>query len=151
MVGTDDKAQNVTPAMWPAQHLAERVAGVVYQGASDAAAAVARWCRRQALEQELKALADHELADLGITRDQIAVLAHSDDAPELMRRMMERLGLSPELLAKHPGLKQHLERECSLCFSRSECRDWLKQDQAAAGYKEFCPNASTFDDLKAKG
>lgn len=150
MTGTDEKIEKVTPAMWPAQHLAERVAGAVFQKASDAAAAVARWCRHQALEQELQALADHELADLGITRDQIAVLARADEAPELMRRMMERLGVATELLAKHPGLKQHVERECSVCCSRGECRRWLDRGEADSGHTEFCPNAPVFEGLKAK-
>lgn len=150
MTGTDEKIESATPAMWPVQHLAERVAGAVYQTASDAAAAVARWCRHQALEQELQALADHELADLGITREQIAVLARADEAPELMRRMMERLGVTQELLAKYPGLRQNLERECGLCCSRGECRRWLEQGKADSGHTEFCPNATTFEDLKAK-
>lgn len=150
MSGIDEKTGNATPAMWPVQHLAERVVGTVYQTASDAATAVARWCRHQALEQELQALADHELADLGITRDQIPVLARADEAPELMRRMMERLGVSPELLARYPGLQQSLERECSLCCSRSECRHWLDRSEADGQNREFCPNAPIFEDLKAK-
>lgn len=150
MSETDEKTENATPAMWPVQHFAERVAGTVYQTASDAATAVARWCRHQALEQELQALADNELADLGITRDQIPVLARADDAPQLMRRMMERLGVSPELIARHPGLRQSLERECSLCCSRSECRHWLDRSESDGGHREFCPNAPVFEDLKAK-
>lgn len=150
MSRADDKTHVTTPAMWPAQHLAERVAGAVYHTASDAAAAVARWCRHQALEQELQALADHELADLGITRGQIALLARADEAPELMRRMMERLGITQALLAKHPGLKQHLERECSLCCARGECRRWLDRAASDAGHAEFCPNAPAFEELKAK-
>jgi len=151
MTQPDEKLEDSTPAMWPAQNLAERLVNVVFESASDAAAAVAKWCQQQALEQQLRALDDRELADLGVTREQLSVLASSQDAPELMRRMMERLGVSQELLSKYPGLKHQLERECSLCFSRGECRHWLGHGNADDGHKAFCPNASTFEDLKAKG
>jgi len=147
MPDADERPSDLTPAMWPAQHLVERIVGGIYERAVDAAATLRTWSRQEALESELTALADDDLADLGITRDQIPALARSQEAPDLLQRMLKRLGAPEQLLAKYPSLHSQLGHECAICFSRAACKRWLRRGRPADGYKHFCPNAAILGKL----
>jgi len=147
MPDADERPSDLTPAMWPAQHLVERIVGGIYEQAVDAVAALRTWSRQEALERELTTLADDDLADLGITRDQIPALARSQEAPELLQRMLKRLGAPEQLLAKYPSLHSRLGHECALCFSRAACKRWLRDGGPVDGYKHFCPNAAILGKL----
>jgi len=133
--------------MGSTQGWAARAIGGLYAGA----AAVVRTLYRQgALEHELRHLSDSDLADIGITRRQISVVARSHGAPKLLRMMMSRLGIPETALAEDPALFRRLERECITCYSRSRCRRWLCSDQRTDEYKRFCPNAAEFEELVSR-
>lgn len=147
MTEPKDSSSGVTPAMWPAQHLAGRLISGMYNIAAGASSTVKRWRRQDALAHELQRLSDLDLADIGIARAQIAVLARSQDAPELLRQMLARLGIPEVVLPKDPALRQRVQRACATCFSRAYCRRWVRSGQPAEGYKGFCPNAEEFEPL----
>jgi uncharacterized protein YjiS (DUF1127 family) len=150
MTETDSSSSSVTPVMWSAQNWAARVFGGIRDVAVDAAGALKTWRRREALQHELQHLSDLDLADIGITREQIPVVARSQDAPLLMRRMMARLGIPEKALSKDPALRQRLVRECTTCYSRNHCRRWLRGGQRTEEYNQFCPNAPDFADLQVR-
>jgi uncharacterized protein YjiS (DUF1127 family) len=151
MTETDSSSSGVTPVMWSAQNWAARVFGGIHEVAADAAGILKSWRRQEALEHELQHLSDLNLADIGITRDQIPVVARSQDVPRLMRWMMARLGIPEAVLSKDdPALRQRLIRQCTKCYSRTHCRRWLRGGQRAEGYNQFCLNATEFEDLRAR-
>jgi uncharacterized protein YjiS (DUF1127 family) len=144
---SDKKSADSTPAMWPVQQLAGRIIGTIHECTVDTTAAMRSWSRQADLERALNALADDNLADLGITREQIPALAGAEGAPELLRRMLQRLGLPAQSLAEFAELQSQVVHECAICFARAACKRWLRRGQPADGYKSFCPNAATFDQL----
>jgi uncharacterized protein YjiS (DUF1127 family) len=149
MTEARDTSNGVTPAMWPAQHLAGRLIGGIYGIAVGASTAVKTLRRQEALRHELQRLSDFDLADIGITRAQIGVVAGSHKAPELMRQMLARLGI-PETVLQDAALRYRLQRACATCFSRAHCRRWLRRGGPSAGYKAFCPNGEEFEPLIAQ-
>jgi uncharacterized protein YjiS (DUF1127 family) len=139
-----------TPTMWRAQHGADRVARRVSATIAGAVQAIEAQRRRCALERELDSLDDRAIADIGITREQIpAIAAAWPDAPQLLRQMMERLGVAPEPLLGDPSLRRELAWNCVACPNRSQCRRWLKSAKPADGYRSFCSNAAGLDRLTA--
>jgi uncharacterized protein YjiS (DUF1127 family) len=144
--GKDDKDSK--PDMWQVQHAAEKLVAGVHRGVRAAAVAVESWCREAALEKELQRLNDGDLADIGISRDQIAAVARSQEAPQLLRQMLQKLEIADEVLARHPGLREELGRICRTCGARDHCRRWLRQEQTDDSYRDFCPNESELAALK---
>jgi len=144
--GQDDKDSN--PDMWQVQHAVEKLVAGVHRGARAAADVVETWCRQAALEKQLQRLTDSDLADIGISRDQIAEVARAQEAPELLQRMLQRLEIADGVLSRHPGLRDELARTCRTCGARDHCRRWLKQEQADESYRDFCPNESELAALK---
>jgi hypothetical protein len=61
--------------------------------------------------------------------------------------MLQRLGLSAQSLAEYAELQSLVAHECAVCLARTACKHWLRRGQPADGYKSFCPNAATFDQL----
>lgn len=143
--GKDDT--DLKPEMWQVQHGAERLVAAVQQGMRAAADAVETWCRRTALEEELQRLTDTDLADIGIGRDQIAAVTRSQEAPQLLRQMLEKLEVAAEVLDRHPGLREELGRVCRTCGARDHCRRWLRQGTDES-YRDFCPNESELAALR---
>ena len=138
--GKDDKYSK--PDMWQLQHAAEKLVAGVHRGVRAATDAVESWCRQAALERELQRLSDPDLADIGISRDQIADIARAREAPQLLRQMLQKLEIAGEVLARHPILREELGRVCRTCGARDHCRRWLRQDQTDESYRDFCPNES---------
>lgn len=151
MTQTNKDENESAPEMWPVQHIAGRLVAGIYDGARSAAAAFATWCRQEALERELHRLKDEDLADIGISRDQIAAAARAQDAPQLLRRMLERLDITDRALARHPGLRAELARVCMTCEARGECRRWFGRGQSEDSYRDFCPNESELTALRKAG
>jgi uncharacterized protein YjiS (DUF1127 family) len=144
----DDK--DPKPEMWQAQHAAERLVAAVHQGVRAAADAVETWCRQAALEKELQRLTDTDLADIGISRDQITAAVRSQEAPRLLQQMLQKLEIADEVLARHPGLREELGRICRTCGARDHCRRWLRQGTGES-YRDFCPNESELAALRKGG
>lgn len=141
-------AGDEAPALWHAQHVAERLFARLYDCATDVGEALSGAVGRTVLRDELNALDDRALADIGIAREQIPTVVESyPEATELLERMIDRLRLRPETIAANPGLRQALERSCTTCFTRKQCRRWLRSETGDTAYREFCPNAKALDDL----
>jgi uncharacterized protein YjiS (DUF1127 family) len=142
------KDNDSTPTMWWAQHAADRIVRRLSGTIADTVDAIEAQHRRRVLERQLGALDDCGIADIGIARDQIpAIASASPDAPRMLRRMMERLGVAPEPLLHDAGLRREMEWNCVACSNRSQCRRWLKSAQPAEAYRSFCPNAAGLDRL----
>ena len=135
-----------TPIMWRAQHAADRVARQLSATIAGAVDALVVQHRRRVLERQLNALDDRAIADIGIARDQIPAIASAyPGAPQLLRRMMDRLGIASEPHLRDAGLRREMEWNCVACSNRSRCRRWLKSAQPADAYRSFCPNAPGLD------
>ena len=153
MAGRDDKPAQTAETLWATQNFIARLVGGLYRCGSAIATAAERQTQREALERELKALDDRQLSDLGIAREQIPVLAGAHPlSAELLTRMLARLGITEEVIARSPGLRRELERTCSFCFLRRECKRYLKlpADASPDGYRDFCPNAARLDELRPR-
>src|SRR5262249_57220262 len=88
-----------TPAMWWAQHAAERIARGLSAAVGGTVDAIEAQRRRCALERQLNALDDRSIVDIGITREQIPAIASAyPDAPQLLQRMMDPVGVASEPL-----------------------------------------------------
>ena len=148
MAGNDKDGIESSPPMWRAQNAAERLVAGIDRGVRVAAEVVAAWCRQAALEKELQRLTDIDLADIGITRNQIADIAWSRDSPQLLQQMLQKLEIADGVLARHPGLRDELARACRSCGARKLCRHWLRRERADDSYRDFCPNESQFAALK---
>jgi uncharacterized protein YjiS (DUF1127 family) len=153
MSGRDHEPAPAPEPLWAAQNFIAWLVGGLYSCGSAIATAAERQIQREALERELNALDDGQLSDLGITREQIPVLVGAYPlSAELLTRMLARLGITEEAIARDPGLRSELERTCSFCFLRRECRRYLElpADASPEGYRTFCPNAAKLDELRAR-
>lgn len=151
MPDRDDKPAQTSEALWAAQNFIARLIDRLYSCGCAIAMAAEKETQRQVLERDLNALNDRQLSDLGITREQIPVVVSAYPiSAELLTRMLARLGITEEAIARNPGLRSELERTCSFCFLRQECRRYLKLplDAWPDGYRTFCPNAAKLDELR---
>jgi uncharacterized protein YjiS (DUF1127 family) len=140
-----------TPIMWRVQHAADRVVRQLSATIVSAVDALEVQHRRRVLERQLNALDDRAIADIGLAREQIPAIASAyPGAPQLLRRMMERLGVAPAPLLRDAKLRRELEWNCAACSNRSPCRRWLRAAKPAAdAYRSFCPNAAALDRLSS--
>jgi uncharacterized protein YjiS (DUF1127 family) len=139
-----------TPILWRAQHAADRVVRKLSALVVGTIEALEVQHRRRALERQLNALDDRAIADIGIEREQIPAIASAyPEAPQLLRRMMERLGVAPAPLLRDANLRREMEWNCAACTNRSPCRRWLKAAKPVDAYQSFCPNAVALDRLSS--
>jgi uncharacterized protein YjiS (DUF1127 family) len=95
-------------------------------------------------------LDDHEVADLGISRNELQAIVRAGTQPRrLMTAMMARIGVRPSDLRRISGLTREVERTCALCAEKRRCRRWLKAEQPSQDYRSFCPNAASFERARA--
>jgi uncharacterized protein YjiS (DUF1127 family) len=143
---TDDN--DSTPITWRMQHAADRVVRQFSAAIAGTVDTLEVRHRRRVLERQLNALDDRAIADIGIEREQIPAIASAyPGAPQLLRRMMERLGVAPAPLLSDGNLRREMEWNCAACANRSPCRRWLKAAKPADGYRSFCANAAALDRL----
>ena len=139
-----------TRMMWGAQHAADRVVRGLSAAVRGTVDAIEARRRRYALERQLDALDDRGIADIGIEREQISAIASAyPDAPQLLCRMMERIGVGSDRLLRDTGLRREMEWNCVACANRGQCRRWVKTAMPADAYRAFCPNANGLDRLAA--
>ncbi|NJM93224.1 MAG: DUF1127 domain-containing protein [Rhodospirillaceae bacterium] len=153
MAGRDDKPAQTSEPLWAAENFIAWLVGGLYSCGSAIATVAERQTQREALEHELNALDDRQLSDLGITREQVPVVVGAYPlSAELLTRMLARLGITEEAIACNPGLRRQLERTCSFCFLRRECKRYLRlpADASPDGYRTFCPNAAKLDELRPR-
>jgi hypothetical protein len=91
---------------------------------------------------------DTVLQDAGLSRSSMpAILRAYPDAPRRLSAMLKRLSLTQREL-RNSGTQQDVALTCTMCKTTGDCRHWLKSG-ASSGYQEFCPNAGTFEHLRA--
>jgi len=134
--------------MWGMQHALGQLIGVAYEAVRRAGAAIGTWRAQRALELELQKLRDQDLSDIGVGRCQIAAIARARQAPQLLRRMLAKLGINDEILARHPDMRDRLLQACLRCETRAECKRWLDRGQPDESYRVFCPNESSLTMLR---
>ena len=91
-------------------------------------------------------------ADAGLTVPELDSVRHmGTEAAYPMYRRLASLGLDEqEIVRAEPAVLQDLQRVCSLCADKSECRHELKQDPNDTTWQTYCPNMATFEALEAE-
>jgi hypothetical protein len=119
--------------------------------------AAASWWRRHANAHdavaELARCDPGELSqiagDLGLSSDELQRMAsYGPDAAEQLHRRMAALHIKAG--ATDPRLMRDLERLCTTCTCKTRCNADLAHAPQAPGWKQYCPNAETLQDLSTK-
>jgi uncharacterized protein YjiS (DUF1127 family) len=106
---------------------------------------------RLALEGELARMDDREIADLGVTRNELQALTRPGNrSARLLKGMTERLGVTAAMLAREPELRRDIQRTCTTCDTQRKCRRWLRNPASADAYRRCCPNAGAVAALKPR-
>jgi uncharacterized protein YjiS (DUF1127 family) len=118
---------------------------------------VEAWRERWGLERELGRLdaqgeLDRVLSDAGLSRSEMPQLMNAHPgAARQFAGMMEHVGVDktglPATVATSLALRE-MQRQCNSCETWQECREWLASHAADDGYRTFCPNAHTFEELR---
>ena len=91
---------------------------------------------------------DTVLQDAGASRSAMgAILRAHPDAPKRLAAMLQRLGLTRREV-RDGGVQQDVEFTCTVCEATGKCSHWLAPTPPS-GYQDFCPNAETFNRLRA--
>lgn len=107
------------------------------------------WRLRRRRGDELTAMSDRELADIGFRREQLPALLSSRTVAGTLRRMLTRLGLEGHPYVADKAYRAALERTCAICPATRACRRWMSRAGPVGEHRRFCPNAFEFD-LMAK-
>ncbi|MDZ4087777.1 MAG: DUF6455 family protein [Tabrizicola sp.] len=99
--------------------------------------------------QEVNSLSDRDLADLGMTRDQVLdFLRMPRDINDRVTAMGAIFGLPETELKRDHGLWVEILSTCGHCADRGACARLLaKGDQAQPTEATFCGNREAFADL----
>ena len=102
--------------------------------------------------EELAALDDRQLEDIGIQRGELMlVVAGAADASERIGIMASRLGIEPEALEARKPLLNEMTKRCAACRTKLLCAWWLAEGGGDDAFREFCPNAGRFVELRRRG
>lgn len=110
----------------------------------------ARWRERA----ELSALPPEELGrlahELGVSGDELTELAaRGSHASDLLYERMQALGITRADADKVAhGLMRDLERSCSCCGDKAECKRDLSAHANDPVWKEYCPNAISLEAVR---
>ena len=87
--------------------------------------------------------------DLGVTVGDLRGLAAKGAiAANALPKMLSALSVDAQALTDgDPAVMRDLQRTCFLCDHKSRCRRELAEGSAAQHFRNFCPNAYTFDAL----
>jgi len=87
--------------------------------------------------------------DLGVpVGDLRGLAAKGAGAANALPKMMSALSVNEQALTDgDPAVMRDLQRTCVLCNHKSRCQRELAEGSAAQHFREFCPNAYTFDAL----
>ncbi len=109
---------------------------------------LAHWWR---CNNELSSLSAAELdrmsRDLGMTSAELQeIAAMGPESAELLHQRMEALGVTQADIDRLAfGLVRDLERDCSCCSSKDECRADLVHQPESPGWMAYCANAQTLE------
>jgi uncharacterized protein YjiS (DUF1127 family) len=102
--------------------------------------------------RELAALTDRQLEEIGLQRSELVLaVAGTTDAPERVGMMASKLGINSEALAGRRPLLDTMVKRCALCRSKAFCAWWLAEGGGDDAYRDFCPNAGAFVELRRRG
>ena len=99
--------------------------------------------------QEVDAMSDRDLDDLGMTRHQVTLFVQMPkDVPDRVAAMAEIFGLSDaEVKANHARYVEILE-VCGTCGYRGACQLVLDRGELSRPIEaSFCPNARDYTDM----
>jgi hypothetical protein len=98
---------------------------------------------------DVKAMA----SDLGLTPSDLREMAsQGPDGADLLKKMLVALKVDPKVLDKiDPRITRDLQRSCIICGEKRRCRHELAAGTAVRNMPEFCPNATTLEDLFGAG
>jgi hypothetical protein len=87
--------------------------------------------------------------DLRLSASELAVLARNGpNAADLLQDMLDVLGLDKKALENdEPLVMRDLERLCTTCREKRQCRFDLANGVSTDNYRDYCPNAFTLDAL----
>ncbi len=116
---------------------------------------LAHWwrCNRELMTLSVEEL-DRMSRDLGMTVTELQhVASMGPDSAALLHQRMDALGVtSADIDRLAFGLVRDLERDCSCCASKDECRADLVHQPESPGWMAYCANAQTLDAArKARG
>lgn len=110
---------------------------------------------RERLKTELAALGSDQterlLHDAGLSvNDLPGIVRNHPDNGRLLERMLAALGFDCHAMSRRePETLRDLAMACNACGDRSRCARELERGTADESYREFCPNAQTFDVIRA--
>jgi hypothetical protein len=83
--------------------------------------------------------------DLGASASELRAIAGKwPDSADLLTRRMEALHLDPiEIAQAHPVVSGELNKLCSLCRDKHECKHDLERDPINPRWRRYCPNSQT--------
>jgi hypothetical protein len=118
---------------------------------------IAQWITKYRYARDLVNCDPDEVAniarDLRLSPSELTILARNGpNAADLLRDLLDVLGLDQKNLENdEPLVMRDVERLCTLCHEKRQCRFDLANGVSADNYRDYCPNAFTLDALlKAK-
>ncbi len=109
---------------------------------------LAHWwrCNRELSQLSVDEL-DRMSRDLGMTPGELRHIASmGPESAELLHQRMDALGVTQADLDRLAfGLTRDLERDCSCCSSKDECRADLVHQPESPGWAAYCANAQTLE------
>lgn len=113
---------------------------------------LAEQMQRSQAHQDLAALDDRQLEDIGLKREELVlVVAGAAEAPERVGMMASRLGIDPGALESRPPLLNEMTTRCAACRAKAYCAWWLAEGGEEEQFRQFCPNAGRFVELRRRG
>jgi hypothetical protein len=87
--------------------------------------------------------------DVRLSLSELAELAkNGPDAADLLRELLDVLGLDQKALERdEPLVIRDLQRLCTTCREKRQCRFDLANGIMADNFRDYCPNAFTLDAL----
>ena len=123
-------------------------------------AAVGDWVRKRRqirqFSQRLDQCDSHEIAniarDAGLSSNDLRRMAKlAPDAAKLLLQRMTMLHLDAEAVTRsEPATMRDMQRLCSMCASKRQCRFDLLLIPDDAKWRQYCPNADTLDALQSE-
>ena len=79
------------------------------------------------------------------------LVAGAANASERVRMMADHIGIDSGALAKRRSLLDQVTRRCAACRSKLICAFWLAENGEGEAFRQFCPNAGSFVELRRCG
>ena len=87
--------------------------------------------------------------EIGLTPSELRDLASEGPGTvNLLKDMLVALHVDPKILADtDPLIRRELQWLCLTCNNKKRCKQELANETAPDHFREFCPNAVSFDEL----